>query len=147
MAGNILVPVGGSTIEPGGDDEVVRLACQLGKQMQARVIFLHVIQVPRSLPVDAEVPEATRRADEILTLAEEEACRQHVQAETALAQAREIGPAIVNEAADRQAALIVLAIDPDRSSGSFHIGQIASYVVEHAPCTVIAHRQALAEQR
>jgi len=144
--GPILVPVGGNTAGPDGDDEVVRLACSLAKQMHARVIFLHVIQVPRTLPVDAELPEATQRADALLSHAEEEAARQRVEAETALAQAREIGPAIVNEAIDRGAALVVLAIDPDRRSGSFHIGQIASYVLEHAPCTVIARRAPLGEQ-
>jgi nucleotide-binding universal stress UspA family protein len=46
----------------------------------------------------------------------------------------------VNEAVDRDADAIVIAIDPDRRSGTFHIGQIASYVMEHAPCAVIAHR-------
>ena len=144
--GSVLVPVGGSAVGPHGDDEVISLACSLGKQMHARVIFLHVIPVPRTLPLDADLPEATQRGDEILAQAEQEAARQHVEADTALAQARDVGAAIVNEAMDRGAQLIVLAIDPDRRSGSFHIGQIASYVVEHAPCTVIAHRQALGEQ-
>lgn len=146
VAGVILVPVGGSAGGPDGDDEVVRLACSLAKQRYARLIFLHVIQVPRTLPVDADLPEATQRADALLAHAEEEAARQHVEAETALAQARDIGPAIVNEAIDRGAELVVLAIDPDRRSGSFHIGQIASYVLEHAPCAVIAHRAPLGEQ-
>jgi nucleotide-binding universal stress UspA family protein len=144
--GGILVPVGGSTAGPDGDDEVVRLACSLAKQMHTRITFLHVIQVPRTLPVDADLPEATQRADALLLHAEEEAARQHVEAETALAQAREIGPAIVNEAIDRGAELVVVGIDPDRRSGTFHVGQIASYVLEHAPCAVIARRAPLSEQ-
>lgn len=143
--GGILVPLGGALTETSQDDELVRLACILGRQMKATLCFLHVIQVPRTLPVDADLPAQTQRGDEILLRAEEEAHRQGVRAETVLAQAREIGPAIVNEAIDRGSDLIVIAIDPDRRSGSFHIGQTASYVVEHAPCAVVAYRQPLAE--
>jgi nucleotide-binding universal stress UspA family protein len=142
----ILVPLGGALAGSTQDDEVVRLACMLARQAKAPVCFLHVIQVPRTLAVDAELPAQTHRGDEILLRAESEAQRLGVQTETALAQAREIGPAIVNEAVDRDSALIVIAIDPDRRSGSFHIGQIASYVMEHAPCAVVAHRMALASE-
>jgi nucleotide-binding universal stress UspA family protein len=136
----ILVPLGGALSGTAQDDEVVRLACTLARQAKAPLCFLHVIQVPRTLAVDAELPAQTSRGDEILLRAETEAQRLGVQTETALAQAREIGPAIVNEAVDRDADAIVIAIDPDRRSGTFHIGQIASYVMEHAPCAVIAHR-------
>lgn len=139
MAG-ILVPLGGALSGTAQDDEVVRLACTLARQAKAPLCFLHVIQVPRTLAVDAELPAQTSRGDEILLRAETEAQRLGVQTETALAQAREIGPAIVNEAVDRGSDLIVIAIDPDRRSGTFHIGQIASYVMEHAPSAVIAHR-------
>ena len=144
MAG-ILIPLGGALTETTQDDELVRLACTLGRQMHQPLCFLHVIQVPRTLPVDADLPAQTQRGDEVLLRAEEVAAREGVQAETALAQAREIGPAIVNEAVDRDATLIIIAIDPDRRSGSFHIGQIASYVVEHAPCAVISYRTAITE--
>jgi nucleotide-binding universal stress UspA family protein len=113
--------------------------------MRQPLCFLHVIQVPRTLPVDADLPGQTQRGDEILLRAEEVAGREGVQTETALAQAREIGPAIVNEAVDRDVSLIMIAIDPDRRSGAFHIGQIASYVVEHAPCPVLSYRGMLSE--
>ncbi len=144
MAG-ILVPLGGALTDTTQDEELVRLACTLSRQTKEAICFLHVIHVPRTLPVDAELPAQTQRGDEILVRAEEEAARNGVQAETALAQAREIGPAIVNEAVDRASSLIVIAIDPDRASGTFHIGQIASHVVEHAPCAVITYRQPLGE--
>src|SRR5712692_6439718 len=142
--GGILVPLGGA-YDTSQDDEIVRLACMLGRQMRARLCFLHVIDVPRTLPVDAELRAQTHRGDEILLRTEQEAQRLGVTAETALAQAREVGPAIVNEAVDRDSELIVIAIDPERQSSGFHIGQIASYVVEHAPCAVIARRQAFGD--
>jgi nucleotide-binding universal stress UspA family protein len=141
----ILVPLGGTVGSSSQDDDVVRLACMLGQQMRAPLCFLHVIQVPRTLPVDAELPSQSYRGEEILVRAEQEAARLAVEAETTMVQAREVGPAIVNEAVDRGVDLVVLAIDPDRSSGTFHIGGIASYVMEHAPCTVIARRQPLAD--
>jgi len=135
----ILVPLGGAE----DDDEVIRLACLLARQTRQRLCFLHVIKVPRVLAVDAELPVQTHRGDAILIHAEEEAARHQVQCDTALAQAREIGSAIVNEAVDRASELVVIGIDPDRKTGTFHVGEIASHVLEHAPCAVIAHRQAL----
>jgi len=135
----ILVPLGGAE----DDEEVIRLGCLLARQTQSRVCFLHVTKVPRTLAVDAELPAQTNRGDQILLHAEEEASRHHVESDTALAQAREIGSAIVNEAVDRDADLLVIGIDPDRKTGTFHVGEIASYVLDHAPCAVIAHRQAL----
>jgi nucleotide-binding universal stress UspA family protein len=141
----ILVPLGGTVGSSVQDDEVVQLACMLGHQMRAPLCFLHVIQVPRTLAVDAHLPSQNYRGEEILVRAEQEAERQGVVAETAMVQAREVGPAIVNEAVDRGVDLVVLGIDPDRQSGTFHIGNIASYVVEHAPCAVVARRQTLAD--
>jgi nucleotide-binding universal stress UspA family protein len=141
----ILVPLGGSVGSTAQDDEVVQLACMLAHQMRASICFLHVIQVPRTLPVDAELPSQNYRGEEILVRAEQEAERLGVESETTMVQAREVGPAIVNEAVDRGADLVVIGIDPDRQSGSFHIGNIASYVVEHAPCAVVARRQTLAD--
>jgi nucleotide-binding universal stress UspA family protein len=135
----ILVPLRGAE----DDDEVIRLACTLAAQTRSRICFLHVIKVPRILAVDADLPAQTQRGDAILLHAEEEATRYRVEYDTALAQAREIGSAIVNEAVDRSADLLVIGIDPDRKTGTFHVGETASYVLEHAPCSVIAHRQAL----
>jgi nucleotide-binding universal stress UspA family protein len=136
----ILVPLRGAE----DDVEVVRLACLLARQTKSRVYFLHVIRVPRTLAVDADLPAQTNRGDAILLHAEEEANRQHVESESSLAQAREIGPAIVNEAVDRDVDLVVIGIDPEKGQDRFHVGETASYVLEHAPCPVVAHRQALA---
>src|SRR5437763_1421499 len=72
--GGILVPLGGA-YDTSQDDELVRLASMLGRQMHARLCFLHVIEVPRTLPVDAELPAQTHRGDEILLRAEQEAQR------------------------------------------------------------------------
>ena len=70
--------------------EVLRdyLAARYAK---APLCFLHVIQVTRTLALDAELPAQISRGDEILLRAETEAQRLGMQTEKAPAQAREIG--------------------------------------------------------
>ena len=137
----ILVPLGGTA----QDDEVIELACMLARQTHNPICFLHVIRVPRTLSVDAYLPDQTQRGDAVLLRAEQEATRQGVELDTVLAQAREVGSAIVNGAVDRSSDLIVIRIDRDRRSGIYHVGENASLVLERAPCPVIARRQPLPE--
>ena len=52
--GKILVPVRGTR----ADDEAIKLACTLAKRTASQVSALYVIEVKRSLPLDAEVDDS-----------------------------------------------------------------------------------------
>lgn len=133
----ILVPVSGSTI----DDEVMRLACQLAKKSKAKIWVIYVLTVQRSLPLDAEITPDVRKAEEMLdrvaTVAEDEG---H-EVETDLLQAREAGPTIVDEAAERGADLILMGVVHKRRFGQFYMGRVVPYVLQNAPCQVILYHQ------
>ncbi len=138
-ASRILVPVNGNPT----DDEMVELACELGRRDNAQVYAIHVIEVKRTMPLDAELPVEAERGEDVLNRAEQVAERVRCQIETDLLQARDVGPAIVDEALERGIDLIVLGITYKKRFGEFDLGKTAPYVLKHAPCRVWVCRQAI----
>ena len=134
--GNILVPVNGNIV----DDQVVRLACTLVRRQQGTLTLMHIIEVPRSFPLDAEMNiESSRR---ILDVAAETAEQLGVQARTEIIQAREAGATIVEEARNMGAGLILLGLPRLQRMGSPSLGRTIPYVLLHGHCRVIVVRPA-----
>ncbi len=138
QASRILVPVNGKPT----DDEMVELACEIARRSDAQVYAIHVIEVKRTMPLDAELPAEAQRGEEVLNRAEEVAERLDQEIETDLLQARDVGPAIVDDALERGIDLIVLGITYKKRLGDFDLGRTAPYVLKHAPCRVWVCRQA-----
>ena len=132
----ILVPVSGNSV----DEEVVRLACNLAKKPKARVCVVYVIEVERSLPLDARLDSEAKKAEAVLGNAEDIAAEEHCEIETDLLQAREAGPGIVDEAMERGVDLIIMGIAYKRHLGAFDLGKTAPYVLKEAPCHVLLYR-------
>ena len=120
-------------------ENAFRLACGLSKESKAKLFALYIIEVPQELPLDAEVDSAKGEAilGHIEAMAQEEKCP--VEAE--YLQARDAGPAIVQEALERGVELIVLGIPYKRRLGQFTIGHTTSYILKNAPCDVILWRE------
>ena len=137
QASRILVPVNGKPT----DDEMVELACEIARRSDAQVYAIHVIEVKRTMPLDAELPAEAQRGEEVLNRAEEVAERLDQEIETDLLQARDVGPAIVDDALERGIDLIVLGITYKKRLGDFDLGRTAPYVLKHAPCRVWVCRQ------
>jgi nucleotide-binding universal stress UspA family protein len=135
---NVLVAVAGNKM----DDDLVRMACTLAKHGKGHVIAINVIEVPRRLPLDAVMED--NRAEQILDNAVTVAQELNVEIEAEVVQAREAGPAIVDEANDRQCRLILLGIDPRTRFGQFDLGKTVPYVLEHAKGRVWVVRDELA---
>ena len=134
----ILVPVDGTP----ADEEAIRLACSLAKKNgQGGIYAVHVISIGRSLPLDAEVEPEIIKAEDILAQAESIAREQGCQIETALLQAREVGPAVVDEAVEHEVDLILIGLSYKTRFGEFCLGDVAPYVLRNAPCRVILYHQ------
>ena len=132
----ILVATSGDT----ADEEAVKLACDLAKKSKAAVYVVHIIEVNRSLPLDAVVESDIERAEEILTNAEDIAADNDYEVETDLIQAREAGPAIVDEAMEREVDLILIGVTYKKRFGVFSLGRAIPHVLEEAPCRVLLFR-------
>lgn len=137
-ATKFLVPLNGEKI----DENTLRLACSLARSEKGKVYAIHVIQVKRALPLDAEIEPETEKAEEVLKRAERIGDEMDCEVLTELLQAREAGPAIVDEAVERGIALIIMAIPYKKPFGEFDLGSIVPYVLKNAPCRVLIWREA-----
>lgn len=131
-----LVPLHGDAT----DDGTVSLACDLARLHKAEVWVLYVIQIARRLPLDAFVPEETSRGEAVLSRVEEIGKDRKVRMHGEILQARDVGPAIVQEAADREAQVIVLGMPETERYGVFTMGEVVPHVLKHSPCRVIVTR-------
>jgi len=136
----ILVAVSGSR----ADDEVVKLGCDMAKKSKAVVYIVYIIEVKRSLPLDAVIDTEMKKAEEIMTHAEEIASDRDCEVEADMIQARDVGSAIVDEARGRGADLIVLGLAYKKRFGLFSLGRVIPYVIEEAPCRVLICREPMA---
>ena len=133
---SILVPVNGSEASL----MAVEFACTLAKRNRGKVSVVHVIEVKRALPLDADLVSEAQRGEDILSQAEMAAKRQDFEVEGDLLQARDAGHAIVDEAMARQVDAIVLGVPFRRPYGEFEMGKVPTHVLKTAPCEVILLR-------
>ncbi len=134
-----MVPTNGS----GVDEEVVKLACSLARKAKAKVYAVYIIEVERSLPLDTQVDSETEKAEKILTHAEDIAADADYEVETDLLQARDAGPAIVNEAVEREVDLIIMATVYKKAPGIPDLGKAVYHVLKEAPCRVLLYRDSI----
>ena len=134
----ILVPVAGTEADGGAVELANRL---LAKKNKGEICAVYVISIERALPLDAEIESEIRKAEDILNHIENTAEELGFSIETDLLQAREAGPAIVNEAIEREVDLILIGVTYKRRFGEFSLGDVVPYVLKNAPCRVILYHQ------
>lgn len=133
----ILALAGGSC-----DDRIVHLAAELGRAGHGELIGVHVVEVGWSMPLDAEVAARSEEAQRILDRAETTAEKRKARLEPVLLQARDVGAALVDEATERAADLLIVGLPyRKRFGGDFAIGSTIPYVLKHAPCEVWVVRE------
>jgi len=130
--GDIAVIVEGKKL----DNELVRLACYMAKRARVKVHLVHVIEVPRTLPLKAVLTKESENADKLLTEALTIADSAGCDAVAEVVQARDAGPAIVDEARDHACGLIMLGLVRDTSKVHSELGKTVPYVLSNAPCRV-----------
>jgi len=138
---SILVPVDGS---PASMD-AISIACSIAKRNKGKVYAVHVIEVRRSLPLDAELNEEASSGEDVLTRAERVAGEADFRIDGELLQAREAGHAIVDEAMERNVDLILMGAEHKAPLGEYQMGRLTQYVLRAAPCNVWLWRHPVRE--
>lgn len=135
---DILVPVDGNP--PGFD--ALALACAISRRNKGMVYAVYVIEVARTMALDAELDEDARSAEAVLQQAEKIASEADCKIEGEILQARDSGHAIVDEALERGVSAIAIGVDYQKLPGELELSETAHYVMDHAPCQVILVREA-----
>ncbi len=140
QASKVLVPVCGVA----ADEDALVLACDIIRPAKGKVYVLYVIEVRRSLPLDADVEVENARGEDVLQRMENLGKKLHVDLEAEILRARDAGPAVVQEAVDREVEAIVIGAPYRWHHGVFSLGQTAPYILRNAPCPVLLWRQEIA---
>ena len=122
----ILVPVGGTPV----DEDALDLAISLARKNKAKVLVIYVVEVGRGLPLDVSLAGETKKGNQVLNKAEELATEADYEVEVDLLQSRDAGPAIVDEAVEREMDLIVMGIPYKRRFGESVLGRVMPSVQE-----------------
>jgi nucleotide-binding universal stress UspA family protein len=127
------------------DSLVVKFGCVLAKPFKAELVALHIVEVDWSRDLADDIAGESVQASTVLDMAEEIGEKAQVPVRTELLQARDVGAALVDEAVELQADVIVLGL-PYRKKfgGDFAIGRTVPYVLQNAPCQVVVVREPIA---
>jgi APA family basic amino acid/polyamine antiporter len=151
--GNMLVPVFGEPL----DDDIMSTAGQLASERKgdasggAKILAIYVLEIPMSLPLDAPVPPARlERAERALARAKQVGEEYSgVEVRGLPVRGRTVGSAIVEQARQNEAELIVIGAEPPsqvRGGGVLgglagghprELGEVTAYVLEKAPTRVL----------
>jgi basic amino acid/polyamine antiporter, APA family len=118
-------------------EEMLATAVKLAQDRGASVEALHVIRVPMDLPLDAELVDEEERAEASLAEAKLLGADHGVTVEGRTVRARAIGQAIVQEAQEQGADLIVLGSAPRWRRQSRFFSPTVDYVLKKAPSEVL----------
>jgi APA family basic amino acid/polyamine antiporter len=130
----IVVPV----VRSAESEEALVAAARLAAERGARIAIVHVLEVPMELQLDAPMAEREQEADELLDEAQALVEAYGVRAVTRLARARTAGPAIVDEAASRNAELVILGAPRIRIRGGKPVfGKTVDYALRQSPSRVV----------
>jgi nucleotide-binding universal stress UspA family protein len=130
------------------DRQIVSLAADLAKAGHAELVGVHVVEIDWTLPLDADVAGHDEGAQRVLDIAEATAEATKYRMETVLLQARDVGAAIVDEATEREADLVICGLPfKRRFGGDFTVGRTIPYILKNAPCAVWVIREAMPEEQ
>ena len=128
------------------DARIVRLVAEQAAKTKAELIAVHVVEIDWTLPLDADIAGRSEEVQRVLDMAEEVAESAKVQLDPVLLQARDVGAAIVDEATERGADLLVVGLPyRTRFGGEFAIGKTIPYILQNAPCAVWVVREPMSE--
>jgi nucleotide-binding universal stress UspA family protein len=129
----ILLPLAGDEV----DTPALKLAAMLLAGHPGEASLLHVIEVPFDRQLDMQDDASLTRAEEILGLAEQFLEAQKIAVRTSTVQARAAGAAIVDDANEFDADLILMGLRyKKRFGGQWDAGRTVPYVMRNSTAPV-----------
>ncbi len=142
------MPNGGvvATINGGHNDhQVLSVAAEEATRTRKGLTLLYVIVVGWDRKLNQSEASALLRCDRVVESAEEYlklSCGRK-SAESKVVQARSVGGGIVELARQIEAYLVVIGTPHHVGDDALELGPTATYVLQHAPCRVLASHDPL----
>lgn len=132
----VLVPVKGAD----SDFKALSLAQSVTRGIKSQIYVVYVIEIGHRLPLDADISSETARGEKIIQDIERLTGSYEAKIQAEILQARDAGPALVQEAVEHQVDAIILALPYKRRHGVFSLGGKTPYILKNAPCPVLLVR-------
>jgi len=132
----ILVPTIG-TIFAGRE---VELACRLGEDQKAEILLAYLLEVPRTLPLGAPMPQEEGRANEALEMARTIVDLHGLPSKMKVLRARVAGQEIVREAAEQRVDMIIVGMKPGMGVAHEDFARTMDVLLRKAPCELLIDR-------
>lgn len=129
----ILVPTVG-TIFAGRE---VELACRLGEDQKAEISLVYVLEMPRTLPLDAPMPAEEEKGQEALKMAKTIVDLHRLPSKIKIIRARTAGQEIVREAAEQDVNLIIIGMKPGMGLTHETFARNIDILMRKAPCELL----------
>ena len=136
----VLVPTSGTPYSERG----IELACRLGEEQRAEIYLINVIEVPRTLPLDAPLVEAEVKAGDVIKRGEEIVTLRGLPVKGEVKRGRVAGEEIIRAAKDYDADLIVMGIRSEIRMAQEILSRTSDLVLRRAPCEVILDKLSVA---
>lgn len=143
ITGNVLVVFSAEI----SSEVLMALAAKMAKGQHAQLVAVYVIEVPLTLPIDAELPEEEREALEVLTAATEIGRKLGLEISTRTVRGRLTGPAIIEAARDENARLIVMGTYREHRYAGAPLAKVIEYVTTHTHVDVLVGVSSATEPR
>jgi APA family basic amino acid/polyamine antiporter len=131
---NILVP-----LKKFVQKETLQFACEMARTHNAKITATHVLEVPETLPLDANLFQRLARAQELLQQAEAIARDYDVSVQLRILRARSAADAILELAREEKFDLLVLGSSTTHGKKLMQStnGAIGKKILKLAPCRVL----------
>ncbi len=132
----ILVPTVGQVYS----DRAIEMACRLGSEQKVVIFLAYIVEIPRTLALNARLEDADKRAADILGQATEIVKLSGLEVETVVRRARQAGDEICDLAGRLDIDLIVMGIRKRVGTADMIFGRTSDIVLRRAPCEVLIDR-------
>ena len=116
---------------------MMALAVRVARRERAQLLAVYVIEVPLTLPRNAEMEKEHRRALGVLAGAEAIARANNVEIKTEVVQTRSVSQGVLDLARDRDAHLIVIGAYREGKYSGAPLGRSIEAIAASASCDVL----------
>ncbi len=118
-------------------EHMMSLAVRVSRRERARLLAAYVIEVPHTLPLDAEMEREHRDALGVLQVAESIARKNNVEIRTEIVRGRQVPAGVLELARTTDAHLIVLGAYREGKYTGAPLGRAIEVIAAQAQCDVL----------
>jgi nucleotide-binding universal stress UspA family protein len=118
-------------------EHMLALAVRLARREKAELRALYVVEVPHTLPLDAEMPVESRAALDVLATAEALGRNNNVEIATEIVTARLVSQGVLDVAKRREAHMIVMGAYREGKYSGAPLAKAIEVIAGKAKCDVL----------